>query len=95
MAKYKLSLDQFEAEHAAIGKHIAAARDSVTESGGYRMQLNQVRDCHRRMGQLIADAFESMQPRGETAAPRGAADRAPGASVEIPHINRIMNKTLI
>jgi hypothetical protein len=102
--KYKMSLDAFEAEHAEIGKHLAAARDSVTESGGYRLPLNYVRDCHRRMGDMIADAYASMAPRnaesasrGGEAEPRGAADRAPTRGVAsiyeaFPDMLRLQNR---
>ena len=60
--KFKLNLDALCAEHERIGEHLAAARDSVTEGGSYKLKLAGVRDCHRRMGDMIADAYEKHYP---------------------------------
>ena len=64
--KFKMSLDAFEAEHERIGKHLAAARDSQTESGSYRLKLAAIRATDSRMGDMIVDAYASIsEPAAE------------------------------
>jgi hypothetical protein len=90
--KYKMSLDDFEAEHAAIGKHLAAARDSVTEGGRYKLPLNKIRECHSRMGDMIVDAYASMTNANaggaDTMNPRGA-NSGPRGMDSMPDLNRL------
>jgi hypothetical protein len=97
-AKFKLNLDALCAEHERIGKHLAAARDSVTEGGSYKLKLNGVRDAHARIGQMISDAFESMAPRGGTASddmnPRGASSGVRGMDALVPEVDRLNLKRL-
>lgn len=96
--KFKMSLDAFEAEHERIGKHLAAARDSQTESGSYRLKLAAIRAAHSRMGDMIVDAYASiseptasdtMDPPGASAKPRGAESGPRGMDSAIPDLHRL------
>jgi hypothetical protein len=98
MAAFKMKLDDFEHQHGRIADAIKSARDSMSESGCYKIKLAKVRDAYRKMGELL-DAAESSMTGDEPLTPRGAESKPQGADsaptrAEIPHIARIMNQTL-